>query len=36
MVRPAEGEGAVTMAFSPKSPADYQTVGHLKKIGYRP
>ena len=29
-------EGSVIMAFSPRSPADYTTVKHLKKIGYRP
>ena len=29
-------DGSVIMAFSPRSPADYTTVKHLKKIGYRP
>jgi Holliday junction resolvase len=28
-------DGHVIMAFSPRSPADYATVKHLKRIGYK-
>jgi predicted RNA binding protein YcfA (HicA-like mRNA interferase family) len=33
-VRPPEGEGVVTMAFSPRSPADYNTKKYLRQIGF--
>ena len=30
-----QGGDPVIMAFSPRSPADYQTVKLLKRIGYK-
>lgn len=34
-VEPAEGEGHVIMAFSPRSAGQYDTIKHLRSIGYK-
>lgn len=36
MVRPPEGEGCVTMAFSPRIASLHKTLSRLKTIGYNP
>lgn len=34
MVRPAQGEGVVVMAFSPRTASFHKTLIRLKEIGY--
>lgn len=36
MVRPAEGEGSVVLAFSPRSSSFQKSLQRLRKIGYEP